>query len=76
MAKKATKKSAAKKSTTSKVDAAIKLMKRANGATLADFAEIGFNQPAMAAVKAAERRGMKVEVKKEEGARTKYIARA
>jgi hypothetical protein len=85
MAKKTSKKTTAKKTTAKKavhkarsggkVDEAIKLMKRANGATLADFAEVEFNQPAMTAVKAAERRGLKVEVRKEEGEYKRYVAR-
>ena len=58
----------------SKVDEAVKLMLRKSGATLADFAGIGFNQPAMAAVKAAKNRGHKVSIKKEEGERKHYFA--
>lgn len=79
-AKKGVKKTAKKAATTSrtrddsKVEEAIKLMKRAKGATLADFAEIGFNQPAQAAVKAAEKRGLKVSQNKPEGERTHYMA--
>jgi hypothetical protein len=80
--KKASKKTTAKKPAAkkaprvgSKVEEALKLMKRANGATLADFAALGFNQPAMAACKAAERRGLKVEIRKEEGTPKRYLAR-
>ena len=79
-AKKAAKKAAGKNGAArkprgpSKVDEAVKLMLRKSGATLADFAAIAFNQPAMAAVNAAKNRGYKVSIKKEEGERKHYFA--
>jgi len=82
-AKKSTKKAAGKNGAAkaprkprgpSKVEEAVKLMLRKSGATLADFASIAFNQPAMAAVNAAKNRGYKVSIKKEEGERKHYFA--
>ena len=74
------KKSAAKSATAKKPnplhEKLIKLFTRPNGATLADTKEAGFNYPAMAALKIAERRGLKVSTKKVPGELTRYFARA
>jgi hypothetical protein len=42
----------------------IKLFSRPNGATITDISEAGFKYAAMAALKIAERRGLKTSVKK------------
>lgn len=75
-AKKATKKAAAKPNpkTTCEVDDVIKLMQRKDGATIADFHEAGYWQPAIAAFKAAERRELKPKKIKKEGEVTRYYA--
>lgn len=60
-------------------DKLIKLFSRPNGATMHDTWEAGFYFPAMAALKIAERRGMKVTVvprKKGSGELTRYIAKS
>jgi hypothetical protein len=51
------------------------LMKRANGATLADIKAAGYNVPAMAVIAMAERHGFKTKVAKSDvvGERTRYL---
>lgn len=76
--KKATAKKAVAKKVTAKagksvgVDVAIKLMQRKQGATRADLNEANFLRPAMAAIKAAEARGLKTRIAKKDGERTVY----
>ena len=53
----------------------IKLFTRPNGATMHDTYNAGFEYPAMAALKIAERRGFKTNVIKKSGELTRYIAR-
>jgi hypothetical protein len=79
---KATKKSAkstAKKSTNGKPNVLheklLKLFLRPNGATLSDVVEAGWKFAAMAALRIAERRGLKISVVKKEGERTRYVAK-
>jgi hypothetical protein len=52
-----------------------KLLCRENGATLADMQAAGYNWPAQAVLKMAERNGFKTSQKKTEGERTRYFAR-
>jgi hypothetical protein len=54
----------------------VKLFCRPNGATLTDTKEAGFECPAMAALKIAERRELKTSVVKKKGELTRYLARA
>jgi hypothetical protein len=71
---KAAKKATAKKAGTGAgVDVAIKLMQRKQGATRADLNEANFLRPAMAAIKAAEARGLKVRHPKKDGERITYF---
>jgi hypothetical protein len=72
-ATKTTKKPVAKKATSVGVDVAIKLMQRKQGATCADLNEANFLRPAMAAIKAAEARGLKVRHPKKDGERITYF---
>jgi hypothetical protein len=72
-ATKTTKKPVAKKATSVGVDVAIKLMQRKQGATRADLNEANFLRPAMAAIKAAEARGLKVRHPKKDGERITYF---
>jgi hypothetical protein len=84
-AKKSTKKPVAKKAngakkvSTKKPNALheklIKLFTRPNGATVHDTMEAGFKFPAMAALRIAERRGLKVSHKKVAGELTRYFAK-
>jgi hypothetical protein len=53
----------------------IALMTRKDGATLSDVVEAGWKFAAMAALKIAERRGLKVSVVKKDGERTRYHAK-
>jgi hypothetical protein len=53
----------------------IKLFTRPNGATVHDTMEAGFNYPAMAALRIAERRGYKTSVVKKPGELSQYIAK-
>jgi hypothetical protein len=53
----------------------IKLFTRPNGATMHDTWEAGFKYPAIAALKVAERRGLKTNIVKKSGELTRYIAR-
>jgi hypothetical protein len=63
----------AKKAASAGVDVAIKLMQRKQGATRADLNEANFLRPAMAAIKAAEARGLKVRHPKKDGERITYF---
>lgn len=56
------------------IDDVVKLMRRKDGATIDEMHEIGFKQPAQAAVKAAKRKGFKTSQKKAEGEFTRYYA--
>jgi len=53
----------------------ISLFKRPDGATLHDTWNAGYHFPAMAAVKIAKRRGLKVKIIKKKGELTRYVAR-
>jgi hypothetical protein len=53
----------------------IALLVRPNGATMHDLWNAGFQYPAKAALKIAERRGLKTSVKKVKGELTSYIAK-
>jgi hypothetical protein len=82
-AKKATAKKAVAKSRTSGkatasagVDVAIKLMQRKQGCTRKDLNEANFLRPAMAAIKAAAARGLKVRHPKKDGERITYFVSA
>ncbi len=55
-------------------DTLISLMSRPTGATIHDTWNAGFYFPVMAAVKIAERRGLKVKKDKKPGELTRYIA--
>lgn len=55
--------------------AVIKLLLRARGADIHDIKKIGFNQPAMNAVKLAQRRGFATSIMKMAGRMTRYYAR-
>jgi hypothetical protein len=72
-AKKAVAKVAKKAATGTGVDVAIKLMQRKQGATRADLNDANFLRPAMAAIKAAEARGLKVRHPKKDGERITYF---
>lgn len=52
----------------------VRMLLRKNGTTLAELVEAGHNQPAQAALKIAETRGLKTSSKKEEGEVTRYFA--
>jgi hypothetical protein len=56
-------------------DKLIKLFSRPNGATITDVGNAGFKYSAIAALKIAERRGYKVNVKKQPGELTCYFAK-
>ncbi len=53
----------------------VKLMSRPGGATISDLSGAGFKYAAMAALKIAERRGLKTSTKKVPGELTRYIAK-
>lgn len=76
-AKKAVKKAGTKKSSGDHVERrkkVIGMLLRKNGASLAELVEAGHNQPAQAALKMAETRGLKTSSNKEEGGVTRYYA--
>ena len=86
MSKKSTKavakKSVAKKASTKATkkpnalhEKLIKLFTRPDDATMHDTFNAGFAYPAMAALKIAERRGLKTSVIKKKGELTRYIAK-
>jgi hypothetical protein len=50
-------------------------MARPNGATMHDTWNAGFEYPAMAALKIAERRGYKISVVKKKGELSRHIAK-
>jgi hypothetical protein len=66
---KKTKKTAGKTRADSNMEALVKLMQRKSGVTLPDLKAAGLTAAADTVVKAAERRGLKVKKRKEEGKR-------
>lgn len=57
-----------------KSEKVVQLMLKKDGATIHDFVKAGFNQPAMAAVKAAKRRKFKTKIVHKAGELTRYQA--
>jgi hypothetical protein len=55
-------------------DKIVKLLRRPNGATIAELNEVGHNASAQAALKLAESRGLKTKSTKADGERTHYFA--
>ena len=80
IAKKSTKKPAAKNGKAKPIKPLhaklIALMKRPTGAELQELVKAGWKFSAMAALKIAERRGLKVNIIKKSGERARYAAKA